>query len=113
MRNIYSSGKKSTIAKNSQYRRDRRRPQGQPQDQTNTDKYYASAPAAVEQPAKPSTFTCADYDPLPGSKRCRSYLANGGCAREDHFMCEEWMKASGQPVPIVSGRCVVQGQLVT
>ena len=55
--------------------------------------------AVVEQPAKASTFTCADYDPLPGSKRCRSYLANGGCAREDHFMCEEWMKANGQAVP--------------
>lgn len=57
--------------------------------------------AVVEQPAKPVafTFTCADYDPLPGSKRCRSYLANGGCSREDHFMCEEWMKANGQAVP--------------
>lgn len=55
--------------------------------------------AVVEQPAKPAGFTCRDYDPLPGSKRCRSYLANGGCAREDHFMCEEWMKANGQVVP--------------
>ena len=54
--------------------------------------------AVAEQPAKPAGFTCPDYDPLPGSKRCRSYLGNGGCAREDHFMCEEWMKANGHAV---------------
>ena len=55
--------------------------------------------AVVDQPAAPATFTCADYDAPPGSKRCRSYLGNGGCAREDHFMCEEWMKANGHAVP--------------
>ena len=54
--------------------------------------------AVAEQPAKPAAFTCPDYDALPGSKRCRSYLGNGGCAREDHFMCEEWMKANGHAV---------------
>jgi len=51
--------------------------------------------AVVDQPAAPATFTCPDYDAPPGSKRCRSYLGNGSCAREDHFMCEEWMKANG------------------
>jgi len=55
--------------------------------------------AVVEQPTRPAAFTCLDYDPLPGSKRCRSYLSNGGCAREDHFMCEEWLKANGQAAP--------------
>lgn len=55
--------------------------------------------AVAEQPAKPGGFTCPDYDPLPGSKRCRSYLSNGGCAREDHFMCEEWLKANGRAAP--------------
>ncbi len=52
--------------------------------------------AVVEESARRAVFTCPDYDPLPGSKRCRSYLSNGGCAREDHFMCEEWLKANGQ-----------------
>ena len=52
--------------------------------------------AVAEQPAAPTAFTCPDYDPLPGSKRCRSYQSNGGCAREDHFMCEEWLKANKQ-----------------
>jgi hypothetical protein len=55
--------------------------------------------AVVDDPARPAGFTCPDYDPLPGSKRCRSYLSNGGCAREDHFMCEEWLKANGQAAP--------------
>ncbi len=55
--------------------------------------------AVVEQPTRPAAFTCPDYDPLPGSKRCRSYLSNGGCAREDHFMCEEWLKANGRAAP--------------
>lgn len=55
--------------------------------------------AVVDQPAAPASFTCADYDASPGSKRCRSYLGNGSCAREDHFMCEEWMKANGHAVP--------------
>jgi hypothetical protein len=54
--------------------------------------------AVVDEPARPAAFTCRDYEPLPGSKRCRSYLANGGCARDDHFMCEEWVKANGQAV---------------
>ena len=55
--------------------------------------------AVVDQPAEPASFTCPDYDAPPGSKRCRSYLGNGSCAREDHFMCEEWMKANGHAVP--------------
>ena len=54
--------------------------------------------ALAERPAELAEFTCPDYDALPGSKRCRSYLGNGGCAREDHFMCEEWMKANGHAV---------------
>lgn len=55
--------------------------------------------SVVEQSPAPAAFTCPDYDAPPGSKRCRSYLANGGCAREDHFICEEWMKANGQAAP--------------
>ena len=31
-----------------------------------------------------------------GYKRCVHYLANGGCALPDEFMCVEWMKANGQ-----------------
>lgn len=55
--------------------------------------------AVVDQPAAPAAFTCPDYDAPAGSKRCRSYLGNGSCARDDHFMCEEWMKANGHAVP--------------
>lgn len=55
--------------------------------------------AVVDQPAAPATFTCPDYDAPPGLKRCRSYLDNGSCARDDHFMCEEWMKVNGYAVP--------------
>lgn len=40
-------------------------------------------------------ITCPDYDAPEGQRRCRHYLKNGACARPDHFMCEEWMRANG------------------
>ena len=46
-----------------------------------------------------SAFTCPHYDPVPGGKRCRQYLDGGACARPDEFMCIEWLKANGHPVP--------------
>jgi hypothetical protein len=39
--------------------------------------------------------SCPKYEPVPGSRRCRDYLPNGGCARPDEFMCVEWLKANG------------------
>lgn len=39
-------------------------------------------------------FTCPHYDPVPGGKRCKSYLDNGACSRPDEFMCVEWLKAN-------------------
>jgi len=52
----------------------------------------------AEAPA-PSGFTCPHYDPPPGEKRCRHFIANGSCARPAVFMCVEWLKANGQQVP--------------
>ena len=46
-----------------------------------------------------STFTCARYEPLGGSRRCRHYVEGGACARPDEFMCVEWLRANGHPVP--------------
>jgi len=40
-------------------------------------------------------ITCPTYEPLAGGRRCRSYLSNGACAREDTFMCVEWLRANG------------------
>ena len=54
------------------------------------------APPATSQP---SSFTCPHYDPSPGEKRCRSFVANGGCSRPDELMCTEWLKANGHAVP--------------
>lgn len=50
-------------------------------------------------PGGSTTFTCPHYDPVPGGKRCRQYLEGGACARPDEFMCIEWLKANGHPVP--------------
>lgn len=43
-------------------------------------------------------FTCPHYDPVPGGKRCKSYVENGACSRPDEFMCVEWLKANGNAV---------------
>lgn len=45
-------------------------------------------------PAADRSFTCAHYDPKPGGKRCRHYLSNGACDRQDELMCVEWLKAN-------------------
>ena len=46
--------------------------------------------------AKPAGFTCSNYDPLPGGKRCRSYLDGGACALPGELQCTEWLRANGQ-----------------
>ena len=45
-----------------------------------------------------SPYTCPYY--LQGEdKRCQYYLEGGACAREEVFMCYEWLRANGHPVP--------------
>jgi hypothetical protein len=45
-------------------------------------------------------ITCAKYEAIPGTKRCRHYHANGACGLPDEFMCVEWLKANGHAPPI-------------
>ena len=47
---------------------------------------------AGQQREGPSKITCPHYEPLSGSKRCRSYAQGGTCARPDELMCVEWLK---------------------
>jgi hypothetical protein len=47
----------------------------------------------AEAPRLP--VTCPHYDPLPGARRCRHFLANGACERPDELMCVEWLKVNG------------------
>lgn len=44
-------------------------------------------------------ITCPKYEPNAGSRRCRHYLDNGGCARPDELMCVEWLKRNPNPAP--------------
>lgn len=44
-------------------------------------------------------ITCAKYEPIEGSRRCRHYLDDGACLRPDELMCIEWLKRNGHPVP--------------
>jgi hypothetical protein len=39
-------------------------------------------------------FICPDYEPLPGSRRCRSFIPGGGCSRPEHPVCVEWQRAN-------------------
>lgn len=41
---------------------------------------------------------CPKYEPVSGSRRCEHFLSNGGCSREDTFMCEPWVRANGHLV---------------
>lgn len=55
--------------------------------------------AGEGSPTRPEGITCPHFDAPPGEKRCRHYLKGGACARPDEFMCVEWLKANGHPVP--------------
>jgi hypothetical protein len=46
-----------------------------------------------------SGIDCPQYQPLSGSKRCQHYLDGGACALAAEFMCVEWLKRNGRPVP--------------
>jgi hypothetical protein len=39
-------------------------------------------------------LVCPDYEPLPCSRRCRSFIASGGCSRLEHPVCIEWQRAN-------------------
>lgn len=44
-------------------------------------------------------IACEHYVPIQGSRRCRDYLANGGCARPNEFMCVEWLRLNSKAQP--------------
>ena len=41
-------------------------------------------------------FVCPDYEPHPGSIRCRSFVSGGGCSRLEHPVCIEWQRANAR-----------------
>jgi len=55
-----------------------------------------------------SSIECPHYVAIAGTRRCRSYLEGGGCAREDTFLCTEWLRknpsqrATKQSTPMAS-----------
>lgn len=51
-------------------------------------------------------ITCPKYEPVPGTKRCRHYHANGACGLPDEFMCVEWLKANGHASPAPTAKSV-------
>lgn len=55
--------------------------------------------AGEGSPVRPDGITCPRFDAPPGEKRCRHYVKGGACALPDEFMCVEWLKANGHPVP--------------
>lgn len=56
----------------------------------------AATPSATDD--RPAGITCEKYVRGEG-KRCRHYLANGGCALPDELMCVEWLKLNGHRPP--------------
>ena len=46
-------------------------------------------------------FSCPHYSPVAGGKRCAHYLEGGACAREDEFMCVEWLRLNHPDNPLV------------
>ncbi len=50
--------------------------------------------------ARPEGFTCPHYQAVPDGKRCVHYIDNGACAREDEFMCVEWLKVNHPESPL-------------
>ena len=58
------------------------------------DRYTGSG-----DPQTKSDFTCPQYAPKPGTKRCHHYVGNGACDRPDEQMCVEWMKVNASKPP--------------
>jgi hypothetical protein len=44
-------------------------------------------------------ISCGKYEADHDGRRCRHYGGRGACALPDEFMCVEWLKANGHPVP--------------
>lgn len=47
-------------------------------------------------------YSCPHYSTVAGSKRCAHYLDGGACARDDEFMCVEWLRLNHPDNPLVS-----------
>ncbi len=61
-----------------------------------SDRYKATVTATGRAEKE---ISCPHYQPKPDSRRCQNYLDNGACAREDEFMCIQWLKANNRPIP--------------
>lgn len=53
-------------------------------------------PSTSPKVPKPQGITCAHYQQVPGSKRCRSYQDGGRCQRPGAAggRCQEWLKVN-------------------
>jgi len=45
-------------------------------------------------PTRSLPITCPKYQPVPGTKRCAHFQANGACDLPDELMCVEWLKVN-------------------
>ena len=57
---------------------------------------YTGKPAGDDD-----NYSCPHYSQVAGSKRCAHYLDGGACAREDEFMCIEWLRLNHPDNPLV------------
>jgi hypothetical protein len=60
-----------------------------------TDRY------AGRQAGDNDNYSCPNYSQVAGSKRCAHYLEGGACAREDEFMCIEWLRLNHPDNPLM------------
>lgn len=58
-----------------------------------------TSPRASSTKRAAAAITCQRYDAVPGTKRCKHYLAGGACALPNELMCVEWLKANGHHAP--------------
>jgi hypothetical protein len=56
-------------------------------------------PALVELLGDRARVACPDYEPIAGTRRCRSYHPSGVCERPEGFMCLAWLVANGHRPP--------------
>lgn len=54
---------------------------------------------AASSPTASRKLTCADYEPLEGSRRCRHYIQGGTCTLPDRFLCDEWVAVNQHRAP--------------
>jgi hypothetical protein len=41
-------------------------------------------------------FVCPDFDPTPGTLRCRAHIHQGGCCHPEHSVCMEWQRTNSR-----------------